>query len=80
MIRENAAKYSVEKMCQLYGVSRSSYYDWVNAQMIQSERAKEDATILKKIETIYAANKKRYGSRAFIEHYAKYTFAAAKTE
>jgi transposase InsO family protein len=48
-------------MCQLYDVSRSGYYDWLNASNKQSERAKEDATILKEIEVIYADHQKRYG-------------------
>lgn len=61
MIRENAAKYSVEKMCELYGVSRSGYYNWLNAASKQSKQAQEDAILLKKIESIYTANQKRYG-------------------
>lgn len=71
MIRENADTYSVEKMCQLYSVSRSGYYDWLNAATTPSERAQADATILKEIKSIYAAHQKRYGvpriQRALLE-------------
>lgn len=48
-------------MCQLYSVSRSGYYDWLKAAALPSERAQQDAVILKEIEGIYFANNKRYG-------------------
>ena len=42
------------------GVSRSGYYDWLARPV--SERAQQDAELLRHIKRIFLASKERYGS------------------
>jgi len=50
----------VEKMCEIYQVSRSGYYAWANRP--KSKRENERAELLKHIEKIFGEFKSRYGA------------------
>lgn len=47
-------------MCEVLGVSRSGYYDWLTRG--ESPRAQSNRELDKKIMSIYDQNKQRYGS------------------
>lgn len=47
-------------MCRVYGVTRAGYYAWKARG--QSERARQDAELLAKIQAIHVEHKGRYGS------------------
>lgn len=49
-------------MCELLGVSRSSYYSWLN-QVTPSARTIENQALSEKIKLIFIQHKCRYGSR-----------------
>ena len=53
-------EHSVADMSKAFGVSRSHYYGHRNGP--PGPRAKEDAELSKEIETVFEANKRRYGS------------------
>lgn len=48
-------------MCSVLEVSRSQYYEWLNAK--PSARMREDQVLSEKIKMIFIDNKCRYGSR-----------------
>ena len=47
-------------MCELYGVTRGGYYAWRDRS--PSERAKEDARLVRKIRQAHQASRETYGS------------------
>lgn len=57
---DNNRQYPVEKMCKIFQVSRSSYYEWI--QRKPSKLALEQQALLEDIRTIYSESKSRYGS------------------
>lgn len=61
MIRENAETFSVGKMCQVFSISRSGYYDWLHRQTQKTKRQLEDESLSEHIRQIYYDNKRRYG-------------------
>jgi len=60
-ISAEKARTSVSMACQLLGVSRSGFYDWLRRP--PSDRALSDAWLLERIKTIHAANRRVYGAR-----------------
>ena len=54
----NRAKYAVEKMCQLFGISRSSYYSWLKRGSTESP----GMDIGSHVQQIFKASKDTYGS------------------
>ena len=60
-ISAEKARTPVSVCCQLLGVSRSGYYDWLIRP--PSERALSDAWLLEKIKEIHAARRGVYGAR-----------------
>ena len=56
----NNFKFSVEKMCKAFKVSKSGYYQWL--QRKPSARAVESQKIKGMIKSIYESSKGRYGS------------------
>lgn len=65
-IRENRSEHSVEAMCQLLEVSRSGYYAWLAKPM--SDRAREDARLLRLIRASFKASHGIYGApRIFLD-------------
>ncbi len=61
MIRENAGKYGVEKMCTLFDISRSNYYDWQKRDQKKTKRQQEDESITQKMLEIHADHRSIYG-------------------
>ena len=60
LIEAEKARHSVPVLCRLLGVSRSGYYAWRNRP--PSERARFDAVLSVKIETIHCNSRATYGS------------------
>jgi putative transposase len=60
MIKENAQLFKVQMMCQLLGVSRSGYYEWLHRP--PSRRQLENEVLAKQIKGIFDAEKQRAGS------------------
>lgn len=59
-IKKYSSEHSVMKMCQIFEISRSGYYDWFNKP--KSERQLEDEKILEEIMKIREYEKKKvYG-------------------
>lgn len=54
--------HSVLRLCQLFEVSLSGYYDWAKRQQQPGKRAKEDQALAREIKTIHAQSRKTYGS------------------
>lgn len=55
-----ADKYSIEQMCRMLGISRSSYYAWKKRE--PSKREKENQMLLERIRQIHKQSHKAYGS------------------
>lgn len=65
-IRDNRSEHSVEIMCQLLEVSRSGYYAWLAKPI--SDRAREDARLLRLIRAAFKASHGIYGApRIFLD-------------
>lgn len=65
-MQAHAAEFSIEKMSEVFGVSRSGYYQFVNAK--PSRRALENDRLLTKIKVIHKASRHTYGSpRIYVE-------------
>jgi putative transposase len=60
MIKDYHAEFGVERMCRIFKISRSGYYDWLNRK--PSKRQLENQQMKQQIRTIYAESKMRYGS------------------
>ncbi len=55
----NRANYSVEKMCKLLGVGRSSYYDWLNKEDVSTQcSTRLDSEVIR----LFEDSKRTYGS------------------
>ena len=59
-MKGHRTKHAVEKMCEVFKVSRSGYYDWLYRK--PSNRSIETIQLKSEINLIYQASKKRYGS------------------
>jgi transposase InsO family protein len=57
-----SANFSVNWMAKKLHVTRSGYYAWLHRQENPGPRAKEEETIAKAIDPIFAEHKERYGS------------------
>ena len=60
LIEAEKARHSVPLLCRLLGVSRSGYYAW--SRRPPSERARFDAVLSEKIETIHRNSRATYGA------------------
>jgi putative transposase len=60
-ISAEKARTPVSVCCQLLGVSRSGFYDWL--RRAPSDRALSDAWLAEKIKAIHQANRGVYGAR-----------------
>lgn len=60
-IEEHRSVFSVEKMCQIFEVSRSAFYDWLKRP--ESKRKKDDRKLVKEIKRIHKESYETYGIR-----------------
>ena len=60
LIEAEKARHSVPKLCRVLGVSCSGYYAW--RSRLPSERARFDAVLSEKIETIHRNSRATYGA------------------
>jgi putative transposase len=60
LIEAEKATHSIPMLCRLLGVSRSGYYAW--RKRPPSERARYDAVLSEKIETIHRNSRATYGA------------------
>jgi putative transposase len=59
-IKAHGDQHSIESMCRLLGVARSGYYKWFNEPI--SNRAHEDARLLRLIRASVTASQGIYGA------------------
>ena len=65
-IKANRAKYSVQRMCRVLGVAPSGHYEWLTHPT--SNRAQEDARLLRLIRASFTASQGIYGApRVFLD-------------
>lgn len=65
-IKAHRRQYNVETMCRVLGVARSGYYAWLKQPM--SNRAQEDARLLRLIRASFTASQGIYGApRVFLD-------------
>ena len=57
--------FGVERMCKVFKLSKSGYYDWRNRK--PSARQAENKQIIEQIRQVYEDSKKRYGSPKITE-------------
>ena len=58
-VRAHRQQFSVRRLCQVLGVSRSGYYDWYDRK--PSVRSQRDHELLEQIQKIHKENKQAYG-------------------
>jgi transposase InsO family protein len=59
-MKEHQGEFAVEKMCDVFDVSRSSFYDWVNRK--PSRRALENEVLKQRIQEVTEQTRSRLGS------------------
>ena len=59
-IKANREQYTVQQYCQVLGVSRSGYYEWLSRA--PSRRERENEVLLDRIKALHATHRARYGS------------------
>ena len=65
-IKANTEKYPVQTMCHVLGIAQSGYYAWLHKPM--SDRAIEDASLLRLIQAPFKASHGIYGApRVFLD-------------
>jgi len=65
-IKSHRDRYSVQAMCRILGVAPSGYYEWLHQRL--SNRAQEDARLLRLIRASFTASQGIYGApRVFLD-------------
>ncbi len=64
-MKDNHHKFGVERMCKVFKVSRSGYYDWIDRK--PSKRQLDYQRVKQQIQMIYQESRKRYGSPKITE-------------
>ena len=59
-IAAERARHSVKTLCRVLGVSRSGFHAWLVRP--PSQRAREDAALLERVEALHVASRRTYGS------------------
>jgi putative transposase len=59
-VSEHAGTYPVTRLCELVGVSRSSYYEWANRPL--SAHYLDDVDLANEIHAIHVASRRTYGA------------------
>lgn len=75
-IKQNKYLFTVEKMCQVFKINKSSYYKWLIR--VPSKRALYNQILLEEIKRIYYYNRKRYGSPRITKELKMLGFIASK--
>lgn len=65
-IKNHQGCYSVEELCECFGLSRSGYYEWRDRE--SSEREREDARLKSSIQAVHKKARGRYGHRPIYHH------------
>jgi hypothetical protein len=78
LIEAEKASHSIPLLCKLLGVSRSGYYAWRNRP--PSKRARFDAVLSEKIETIHRNSRATYGAPRYTQSSGPLASAAAGSE
>lgn len=63
MVNEEA-EFSIQMLCEIIGLQRSSYYKWLNKK--ETKTSKENKIILKSIKEIQEENNYIYGYRKMV--------------
>lgn len=61
MIKKLSGQHSVKKMCDIYEVSCSAYYDWTKGGKKSEDTKNEDVVLRKEIKKIHKKSRKSYG-------------------
>ncbi|WP_286168017.1 IS3 family transposase [Bacillus sp. 22-7] len=61
-IRIYQLKKAVSYLCELAGVSRSGYYDWLKAASIRAQRDEQDELDIKLVQEIFLSKKEKAGA------------------
>ena len=59
-VRAQGKEFTVKRMCQIFQISRSGYYDWARRE--ESKHSQQDRDLLKAIRKIHQEMKEAYGS------------------
>jgi len=59
-VKTNQAEHSVKRMCEVLGISRGGYYEWLKRP--PSTRAQRDERLRARVRAIHGKSKKTYGS------------------
>ena len=59
-MKTNQAEHSVKRMCEVLGISRGGYYEWLKRP--PSTRAQRDERLRARVRAIHGKSKKTYGS------------------
>ena len=65
MIQQIQDQYSIHRLCQVLGVSRSGYYAWTGR--VPTKHQQRDAQLSVRIQEVFKAHKGRYGSPRIYE-------------
>lgn len=65
-IADHTDRYSVDELCECFGLSRSGYYDWT--VRVPSARSIQDASFKERIVELHRQARGRYGHRPIHEH------------
>ena len=76
-IKTHRASYSVQAMCRILGVAPSGYYEWLTQPI--SNRAQEDARLLRLIRASFTASQGIYGAPVSSWTYGRLVRPAAST-
>nr|WP_306662147.1 IS3 family transposase [Amycolatopsis magusensis] len=60
-ISEHRATYGVKRLCQVLGVRRQGFHEWVAAEAARNERAEAEQQLVTMIATIHAKRRGTYG-------------------
>ncbi len=60
-IKNHSSAFCVKKMCQVFKVGRSAYYDWLNRPL--SRRQEQDIVLLAEVTKIFQESNSTYGHR-----------------
>ncbi|WP_432956129.1 IS3 family transposase [Micromonospora haikouensis] len=61
-VADHQARYGVKRLCQIIGVSRSSFYYWRSAAGPRAARQAADAALMDRIQAVHAAHDGTYGA------------------